>query len=102
MGHTEPDADHPGDGGAVPGADPHPEGPDDRGSRPDDAHCQLSSGGFSHVRGSPTGSQDAAAVAGAAGGGVAAAGRGCDVLLPRRQALTLSGSIRNISEVLTK
>ena len=48
---------YPGDGGAVPGADPHPEGPDGRGPGPDEPHCQLSPGGLPHVGGATAGRQ---------------------------------------------
>merc|ERR1712032_980179 len=78
-GHHHPD---PGDGGAVSGADPHPEGPDDRGPGPDEPYCQLSPGGLPHVGGATAGEEDPAAVAGAAVCGLAAACRGCHVLLP--------------------
>ena len=47
----------PGDGGAVPGVDPHPEGSDGGGPGPDEPHCQLSEGGLPHVRGATAGRQ---------------------------------------------
>ena len=45
----------PGDRGPLPGAHPHPAGPDGRGPGPDEPHRQLHPGGLPHVRGATTG-----------------------------------------------